>query len=220
LTLHHPQALLCCWQPRKSWDSERHAIHEGVCQVASFHPDYRFTDAPDDDPANFTNRSVYPMLHLQREESLEKAIESHPDPEGIPTGMWHSQGRRAWHICKGSGMPACEQYRSLSLAFILSFSSCSDMQLTSAISGPRRQQYGNPPVDGYRLPVTVIHIGLRECVQGYQQREYDHYLFHLVFFSAQRNKLKGLAGKGLRAIPRPSFPAMNLPNPPSGEGFP
>ena len=73
-----------CWQPRKGWDRERHAIHEGVSQVASFHPDYRFTDAPDDDPANFTNRSVYPLLHLQREERLEKAIESHPDPEGIP----------------------------------------------------------------------------------------------------------------------------------------
>ena len=53
-------------------------------QVASFHPDYRFTDAPDDDPANFTNRSVYPILHLQREESLEKAIDGHSDPEGLP----------------------------------------------------------------------------------------------------------------------------------------
>ena len=84
MTLHHPQALLCCWQPRKAWDSERHAIHEGVYQVASFHPDYRFADAPDDDPANFTNRSVYPMLHLLREESLEKAIDGHSDPEGLP----------------------------------------------------------------------------------------------------------------------------------------
>jgi hypothetical protein len=52
--------------------------------VASFHPDYRFADAPADDPANFTNRSVYPMLHLLREDSLEKAIEAHPDAEGIP----------------------------------------------------------------------------------------------------------------------------------------
>jgi hypothetical protein len=76
--------LRVCWQPRKGWDSEHHAIHEGVYQVASFHPDYRFADAPDDDPANFTNRSVYPMLHLLREESLEKAIDGHSDPEGLP----------------------------------------------------------------------------------------------------------------------------------------
>lgn len=58
--------------------------YEGVYQVASFHPDYRFADAPDNDPANYTNRSVYPMLHLLREDSLEKAIDSHPDAEAIP----------------------------------------------------------------------------------------------------------------------------------------
>jgi hypothetical protein len=58
--------------------------YEGIYQVASFHPDYRFADSMEDDPANYTNRSVYPMLHLLREESLEKAIDSHPDVEGIP----------------------------------------------------------------------------------------------------------------------------------------
>jgi hypothetical protein len=58
--------------------------YEGVYQVASFHPEYRFADAPEDDPANFTNRSVYPMLHLLREDSLEKAIDAHPDAEAIP----------------------------------------------------------------------------------------------------------------------------------------
>ena len=74
------------------------------------------------------------------------------------------------------------------------------MQLTSAICGTRNQQYGNPPVDRDCLPVAVIHIGLREGVQGYQQREYDHYLFHLVFFSAQGDKSKCSAGKGLRGL--------------------
>jgi hypothetical protein len=58
--------------------------YEGIYQVASFHPDYRFSDASEDDPANFTNRSVYPMLHLLREDSLDKAIDSHPDVESIP----------------------------------------------------------------------------------------------------------------------------------------
>jgi hypothetical protein len=58
--------------------------YEGVYQVASFHPLYRFADAPDNDPANYTNRSAYPMLHLLREDSLEKAIDTYPDAEGIP----------------------------------------------------------------------------------------------------------------------------------------
>ena len=58
--------------------------YEGIYQVASFHPDYHFEDAPENDPADFTNRSIYPMLHLLREEQVEQAIDSHPDPEGIP----------------------------------------------------------------------------------------------------------------------------------------
>ena len=58
--------------------------YAGIYQVASFHPEYRFADAPADDPANYTNRSVYPMLHLLREDSLDKAIDTHPDAEGIP----------------------------------------------------------------------------------------------------------------------------------------
>lgn len=58
--------------------------YEGVYQVASFHPDYRFANAPADDPANYTNRSVYPMLHLLREESIEQALKRYPDPDSIP----------------------------------------------------------------------------------------------------------------------------------------
>lgn len=56
----------------------------GSLQIASFHPDYRFEGAPPDDPANATNRSPYPMLHLLREASIERATRAHPDPEGIP----------------------------------------------------------------------------------------------------------------------------------------
>jgi len=58
--------------------------YEGIYQLASFHPHYAFEGSPPDDPANYTNRSPYPMLHLLREESLEKAIASYPDPENIP----------------------------------------------------------------------------------------------------------------------------------------
>ena len=49
---------------------------EGVVQVASFHPGYRFAGEPEDDPANWTNRSPFPMLHLLREESVARAIEA------------------------------------------------------------------------------------------------------------------------------------------------
>ena len=57
---------------------------EGEIQIASFHPDYCFEGESKQDPANYTNRSPYPMFHLIREASLEKAIAHYPDPENIP----------------------------------------------------------------------------------------------------------------------------------------
>ncbi|MDZ7852104.1 MAG: DUF1415 domain-containing protein [Halomonas sp.] len=58
--------------------------YEGIYQLASFHPDYVFADAEPEDPANFTNRSPFPMWHLLREAGLERALDHHPDPAGIP----------------------------------------------------------------------------------------------------------------------------------------
>ncbi len=55
----------------------------GTIQIASFHPDYQFADSQPDDPANCTNRSPYPMLHLLREASIEAAIANTPDPDSI-----------------------------------------------------------------------------------------------------------------------------------------
>ena len=72
---------------------------QGVLQIASFHPDYQFADAPADDMGNFTNRSPYPMLHLLREDSVERAVQSHPDPEGIPAAniaTLRGLGREGW----------------------------------------------------------------------------------------------------------------------------
>ena len=57
---------------------------EGELQVASFHPQYQFADTETDDPGNLTNRSPWPLLHIIREESLEKAIEHYPDVDAIP----------------------------------------------------------------------------------------------------------------------------------------
>lgn len=58
--------------------------YEGIYQLASFHPDYCFEGASEDDAANYTNRSPYPMLHILREADLEQAINHYPDPENIP----------------------------------------------------------------------------------------------------------------------------------------
>lgn len=58
--------------------------YEGTYQIASFHPDYSFQGAEINDPANFTNRSPYPMFHLIREASVEIAIKNHPDADSIP----------------------------------------------------------------------------------------------------------------------------------------
>ncbi len=58
--------------------------YEGVYQLASFHPQYRFADSSIDDASNYTNRSPYPMLHILREESIEKVLANYPNPEDIP----------------------------------------------------------------------------------------------------------------------------------------
>lgn len=57
---------------------------EGDYQIASFHPDYQFEGVDPADVENYTNRSPYPMLHLIREESLERAIANYPNPDDIP----------------------------------------------------------------------------------------------------------------------------------------
>ncbi len=56
---------------------------DGVLQVASFHPDYRFAGTDADDVGNFTNRSPYPTLHLLREDSIDRAVAAFPDPDVI-----------------------------------------------------------------------------------------------------------------------------------------
>lgn len=58
--------------------------YDGVYQIASFHPEYCFAGADENDAANFTNRSIYPMLHILREESISNALENFPDPDDIP----------------------------------------------------------------------------------------------------------------------------------------
>ena len=56
---------------------------EGTLQVASFHPDYQFEGTATDDIENYTNRAPYPILHLLREASIERAVEAFPDAADI-----------------------------------------------------------------------------------------------------------------------------------------
>ena len=57
--------------------------YEGKYQLASFHPDYCFEGEPQDDAANYTNRSPYPTLHLIREASIDRAVAVFPEAETI-----------------------------------------------------------------------------------------------------------------------------------------
>ncbi|MES2788221.1 MAG: DUF1415 domain-containing protein [Planctomycetota bacterium] len=53
-------------------------------QVASFHPQYLFEGTRPNDPGNLTNRSPWPILHIIREASIDKALETYADPDAIP----------------------------------------------------------------------------------------------------------------------------------------
>lgn len=56
---------------------------EGEIQIASFHPQYQFAETDSDDIGNATNRSPYPMLHLLREASISRAVDSFGDTRSI-----------------------------------------------------------------------------------------------------------------------------------------
>ena len=56
---------------------------DGVLQVASFHPDYQFAGSAPDDVENLTNRAPWPILHLLREASVDRAVEAYPEPDAI-----------------------------------------------------------------------------------------------------------------------------------------
>ncbi|MGH8814831.1 MAG: DUF1415 domain-containing protein [Advenella sp.] len=55
----------------------------GEIQLASFHPFYQFANTEPDDLSNYTNRAPYPILHLLREDSLDRAAEQYPDASVI-----------------------------------------------------------------------------------------------------------------------------------------
>ncbi len=58
--------------------------YSGIYQLATFHPHYQFAGTAADDAENLTNCAPYPVLHLLREASIERALSMYSDPEGIP----------------------------------------------------------------------------------------------------------------------------------------
>ena len=61
-----------------------HSDFAETIQLVSFHPDYCFAGAPSSDPANATNRSPFPTIHLLRRDDVALAIASHPNIHQIP----------------------------------------------------------------------------------------------------------------------------------------
>lgn len=86
--------------------AEAAVVGEGLAeefQIASFHPDYQFSDTGPKDIGNYTNRSPYPTLHLLRESSIARAVASFPDAaviyeKNIETlqNLGHEGWRRLW----------------------------------------------------------------------------------------------------------------------------
>jgi hypothetical protein len=56
---------------------------DGVLQIASFHPQYRFAGTRAADITNATNRAPYPTLHLLREDSVARAVASDATADSI-----------------------------------------------------------------------------------------------------------------------------------------
>ena len=86
--LIHPQVLQDFYNYNQFLDYVEGLLTQmgltGVYQIASFHPDYQFGGTEPNDVENYTNRSPYPLLHLIREDSLERAIANYPDSDQIP----------------------------------------------------------------------------------------------------------------------------------------
>jgi hypothetical protein len=86
---------------------------DGVIQVASFHPQYRFAGTEPDDLSNATNRSPYPTLHLIREDSIDRAVAAFPQAATIfeaNIATLHRLGAEGWaglqRQCRDDGAAA------------------------------------------------------------------------------------------------------------------
>lgn len=108
--LIHPRALDDFLDYNDFLDIADAAVEElgltGTIQVASFHPQYRFADTEPDAIENYSNRSPYPMLHLLREESIERAVAAFPDAGRIPDRNIETLRRLGHDGWRRLGLPA------------------------------------------------------------------------------------------------------------------
>ncbi len=105
--LMHPQVLVDFLDYNDFLELVDAAIYdeglEGELQVASLHPQYQFAGTLPQDMENCSNRSPYPMLHLLREASIERAVAAFPDASRIfqrnidaLRSLGHDGWRRLW----------------------------------------------------------------------------------------------------------------------------
>lgn len=57
---------------------------EGELQIAYFHPRFQFDGTEPEEISNATNWAPYPILHLLRETSIDRAVETYPEVDVIP----------------------------------------------------------------------------------------------------------------------------------------
>jgi len=57
---------------------------EGLVQLASFHPQYRFAGEGGDAASHYSNRAPYPLIHLLREDMLSRVLDEFTGPDKIP----------------------------------------------------------------------------------------------------------------------------------------
>lgn len=105
--LIHPRALTVFSEYNQFLSEADAALAQlglaGELQIASFHPHYQFAGTGADEIENYTNRSPYPMLHLLRESSIERAVAAIADPDAIYERniatlrrLGHDGWRRLW----------------------------------------------------------------------------------------------------------------------------
>ncbi|HVL09775.1 MAG TPA: DUF1415 domain-containing protein [Burkholderiaceae bacterium] len=76
----------------------------GVLQIASFHPNYQFDGNAAEAIENYTNRAPYPILHLLREASIDRAVAAVPDAadiyernEATMRALGHAGWKKLWN---------------------------------------------------------------------------------------------------------------------------
>ena len=83
---------------------------DGVLQIASFHPDFEFADAPPGDVTHCSNRAPYPTLHVLREASVAKAVQAFPEADLIfdkNRQTLRALGQAGW-VALGVGRPPAQ----------------------------------------------------------------------------------------------------------------